>query len=163
MKRALQTTAMVGVFAASAVVPPPEPAPAKSARYAVPSLVRHAHGDPRECDIWPHRRWGPRQLECVIRVVWPRHLERQAIRVATCESGGTYLLADPPPNPASTAKGLFQFLDSTWATTPQFRAERRRHGTRRAYRLVRDPVANTRGARWLYRTGGRWRQWVCKP
>ena len=144
-----------------------------AARHVTTSqLVHRAHQDPYACDFDHDDRYGRKQLECVIRIVWPRRLANEAISVAECESGGGYLLADPPPNPSSTAKGLFQFLDSTWRTTPQYRlalktARSRGIDTYRARsiaaELVRDPVANTRGARWLYRTGGHWRQWQCRP
>lgn len=138
----------------------------------VAELVHNAHGKGRGCDFDHDRRYGPKQLECIIRVTWRGGPAEEAIAVAKCESGGGYLLADPPPNPASTAKGLFQFLDGTWATTPQFRhvyrAAKRKgasygHAIHLAYQAVRDPVWNSRGARWLYLTGGHWSQWVCKP
>jgi hypothetical protein len=135
----------------------------------VNKLVRDADGKARGCDFDHDRRYGPKQSECVIRVVWPGHLEDEAVSVAWCES---VMDATPPPNPASTADGLFQFLDGTWATTPQFREvfrKAKRHGASYghaidlAYQAVRDPVLNARAALWLYLTGGRWRQWVCKP
>lgn len=68
--------------------------------------------------------------------------------VASCETGGTF---DPyARNSSSSASGLFQFLDSTWASQgiPGF--------------SVFDPVANALAtARIVARQG--WRQWVCKP
>ena len=51
---------------------------------------------------------------------------------------------------ASSASGLFQFLDSTWA----------RHGI--AGFSVFDPVANALAAARLVADEG-WSQWVCKP
>lgn len=132
-------------------------------------LARAAHGHARRCDIAAPHHYSPRQIECMILVIWPAGLEHEAVSVARCESN---LVANPPPNPASTADGVFQFLDGTWATTPQFRAvfdKARRagaaygHAIDVAYNAVRDPVLNIRAALWLYLTGGHWRQWVCKP
>lgn len=167
--------AAVGAFCIAPMIGVPD-APAAKHISVHDLLERAGHGpgrDPYRCDIYPRGSWGPKQLECVIRTVFvPRSLADQAVRVAKCESGGGYLLADPPKNPASTAKGLFQFLDGTWRITPQYRHAyhaARRHGSSRkaarriAAEAVRNPVQNTRGARWLYRTGGQWRQWVCQP
>lgn len=163
----LRTLTVAAVVAAAVV-------PSADAR-SVNQLVKAAHGKPYACDF-DHNRgssntrgWGQKQLQCVIIVVMPHQWERWGLRVGRCESGGDHYEADPPPNPASTAKGLFQFLDGTWATTPQFKAAyraARRHGlTRRAslriaYRAVRDPVQNSKGARWLVSTSGP-SQWDC--
>lgn len=68
-----------------------------------------------------------------------------AMRVMDCESKG-----DPyVDNPYSSASGLFQFLDSTWAFTPY------------ANQSVYDPVANVAAAAWLFYTEGP-HHWVCK-
>ena len=70
-----------------------------------------------------------------------------ALRVAKCESG-----YNPNAiNPSSHASGLFQFLPSTWASTPQAKAGK----------SVFDPVANAQGAAWLYQRWGPG-QWVCR-
>ena len=72
-----------------------------------------------------------------------------AYRVASCETGGTF---NPLAyNRRSGASGLYQFLPSTWRSTPQAKAGL----------SVFDPYANAAGAAWLYRTYGP-SQWACK-
>ncbi len=68
-----------------------------------------------------------------------------ALQVAACESG------DNPNavNPSSGAEGLFQFLPSTWRSSPY------------ASSSPFDPVANAEAAAWLYRTSGPG-AWVCQ-
>lgn len=68
--------------------------------------------------------------------------------VAGCETGHTY--SAYTRNASSSASGLFQFLDSTWAS----------QGV--AGFSVFDPVANALGAARIVARQG-WRQWVCKP
>jgi peptidoglycan hydrolase CwlO-like protein len=72
-----------------------------------------------------------------------------ALRVAKCESGYNPLAV----NRSSGASGLFQFLPSSWANTPQGKAGQ----------SVFDANANALGAAWYYnatgRTGG---PWSCK-
>jgi Transglycosylase SLT domain len=71
--------------------------------------------------------------------------QQWALRVAKCESNyNPYAV-----NRSSGASGLFQFLPSTWAGTPQ-RAQ-----------SVFDPVANAQAAAWLYQRYGP-SQWSCK-
>jgi hypothetical protein len=68
-----------------------------------------------------------------------------ALQVAACESGD-----DPGAvNPSSGAEGLFQFLPSTWRSSP--------YATSSPF----DPVANAEAAAWLYRTSGPG-AWVCQ-
>lgn len=67
------------------------------------------------------------------------------LRVARCES-----VLDPSAvNPSSNASGLFQFLPSTWATTPY------------ADQNIFDPVANAEAAGWMWENGRRG-EWVCQ-
>ena len=67
------------------------------------------------------------------------------LRVATCESN-----LDPTEvHPVSQASGLFQFLPSTWATTPY------------ADQDIFDPVANANAAGWMWSVGRR-NEWVCQ-
>jgi hypothetical protein len=72
-----------------------------------------------------------------------------ALRVAKCESNYNPLAF----NRSSGASGLFQFLPSSWANTPQGKAGM----------SVFDAAANAQGAAWYYnatgRTGG---PWSCK-
>jgi soluble lytic murein transglycosylase-like protein len=70
-----------------------------------------------------------------------------AYRVAWCESryyAGAY-------NRWSGASGLFQFIPSTWRSTPQGRAGMSPF----------DPYANAAAAAWLYRNYGA-SQWSCR-
>lgn len=67
------------------------------------------------------------------------------LRVAQCES-----VLDPNAvNPASGVSGLFQFLPSTWATTPY------------ANQDIFDPVANSEAAAWMWANGRR-NEWHCQ-
>jgi len=72
-----------------------------------------------------------------------------ALRVAKCESNYNPMAV----NRSSGASGLFQFLPSSWANTPQGKAGQ----------SVFDAAANAAGAAWYYnatgRTGG---PWSCK-
>lgn len=67
------------------------------------------------------------------------------LRVATCESN----LTPTAVNPTSQASGLFQFIPSTWATTPY------------ADEDIFDPVANARAAGWMWDNGRR-NEWECQ-
>lgn len=67
------------------------------------------------------------------------------LRVARCES-----VLDPSAvNPYSNASGLFQFLPSTWATTPY------------ADQDIFDAEANANAAGWMWSVGRR-NEWVCQ-
>lgn len=66
-------------------------------------------------------------------------------RKARCESR----LTATAKNPRSTATGLFQFLDSTWASTPFAGFD------------VYSPYANALAAGWMHDTG-RGSEWVCR-
>lgn len=67
------------------------------------------------------------------------------LRVARCESN----LNPNAVNPTSQASGLFQFLPSTWETTPY------------ADQNIFDPVANANAAAWMWDNGRR-NEWVCQ-
>jgi soluble lytic murein transglycosylase-like protein len=66
------------------------------------------------------------------------------LAVARCESG----LNPRAVNPASEASGLFQFLPSTWRTTPYANAS------------IFDAEANANAAAWMWSVGRR-NEWVC--
>ncbi len=66
------------------------------------------------------------------------------IAVARCES----TLNPRAVNRSSGASGLFQFLPSTWRTTPY------------AAQSIFDPVASANAAAWMWSVGRR-REWVC--
>jgi len=67
------------------------------------------------------------------------------LRVARCESE----LTPTAVNPTSQASGLFQFLPSTWETTPY------------ADEDIFDPVASARAAAWMWDNGRR-NEWECQ-
>jgi len=68
-------------------------------------------------------------------------------RKANCETGGTFNpLAD---NPTSDASGLFQFMPSTFASTPYARLS------------IWSPYANALAAGWMHEHG-RGGEWVCR-
>lgn len=67
------------------------------------------------------------------------------IAVARCESS----LNPNAVNRSSGASGLFQFLPSTWRTTPY------------ASSNIFDPYANANAAAWMWSVG-RKREWVCQ-
>jgi hypothetical protein len=68
-------------------------------------------------------------------------------RKARCETGGTF---EPSSvNPSSGAAGLYQFLPSTWQTTP--------------YRMfsAMSPYASALAAGWMHSVG-RGGEWACR-
>lgn len=68
-----------------------------------------------------------------------------ANRVSACESGGSATAQNP-----SGATGLFQFMPSTWASTPQGQAGM----------SPTDPNASAQAAAWMY-SQGRQSAWSC--
>jgi hypothetical protein len=68
-------------------------------------------------------------------------------RKASCETGGTFNKFSR--NLSSGAAGLFQFLPSTWRSTPY------------ASMSIWDPVANALAAGWMH-VHGRGGEWVCQ-
>ena len=84
--------------------------------------------------------------ESEIAARWPAEQVGNACRIMMCESGGNPL-AD---NPSSSASGLFQFLDSTWAN---------RYGYSRAVHAT--PNLQLDGALSLWQSSG-WRPWSCR-
>lgn len=70
-------------------------------------------------------------------------------RKASCETGGT--LSPFAYNRSSHASGLFQFLPSTWRSTPYGRYS------------IWDPYANALAAAWMHSPAvGRGGEWVCR-
>lgn len=67
-------------------------------------------------------------------------------RKADCETGGTF---DPKAHNPSGASGLFQFLGSTWRSTPYARFS------------VWSPYANALAAGWMHEQG-RGGEWACR-
>lgn len=68
-------------------------------------------------------------------------------RKARCETGGTF--SARAYNPGSQASGLFQFLPSTWASTPYGRFS------------VWSAYANALAAGWMH-AHGRGGEWACR-
>lgn len=88
--------------------------------------------------------------ESLIQIHFPDEAGRTwARRVMACESGGN----PDAENPVSTASGLFQFLDSTWAWASEGA------GFRNAD--VYDASTHVAVAAWLYYNVGP-SQWSCK-
>lgn len=77
-----------------------------------------------------------------------------AAAVMRCESRG-YAYAD---NPHSTARGLFQFIRSTWNWVAGILGLPA-YGTG----IVYDGHANIKAAAWLSAGGTDWTHWVCQP
>ena len=67
-------------------------------------------------------------------------------RKADCETGGTF---DPNAHNSSGASGLFQFMPSTWASTPY------------AAFSIWSPYANALAAGWMH-AQGRGDEWTCQ-
>ena len=93
------------------------------------------------------REWSERRIIEIIEDAARRYNQPRAamLRVARCESG-----LDPyARNPDGPYYGLFQFLPSTWRSTP--------YGNEDWY----DPRANARAAAWMWKVGRR-NEWACQ-
>lgn len=106
------------------------------------------------------RRWlgGVAQWRPLVEQYFPAEYVEEAMIIMACESGGN----PDAKNPNSTATGLFQFLDGTWAWMTVL------SGWEGHSRL--DPEANVAVAAYLFeysiRTNhplGRWGHWECQP
>ena len=92
------------------------------------------------------RRWHDNSMEAIAYASVAYGVDyTMLLRKARCESR----LYPYAKNPTSTASGLFQFLTSTWATTPYARFS------------IWDPYANALAAGWMH-ANGRGREWVCR-
>lgn len=105
-------------------------------------------------------RWtgSVEQWRSLVEKYFPEDRVEEALRVMACESRGN----PNAKNPASTATGLFQFLDRTWAWMSVM------SGWNGYSRL--DPEANVAVAAYLMKfsirsghPGGAWGHWECKP
>lgn len=76
----------------------------------------------------------------------------QAVRVATCESGLDAQAYNPIVVANGHAKGVFQIIDATWATTSE------------RDQSPYNAEANIQAAWEIFsRDGHRWFEWVCQP
>ena len=93
------------------------------------------------------REWSERRIIEIIEDAADRYNQsrRAMVRVARCESG-----LDPyAKNPDGPYYGLFQFLPSTWRSTPYRNDD------------WYDPKANARAAAWMWKEGRR-NEWACQ-
>lgn len=92
--------------------------------------------------------WSQDEIIAIIYAAADRYGQSREdmLRVARCESGLNPRAVGPAPYYAS---GLFQFLQSTWASTPY------------ASEDIFDPVANANAAGWMWSVGRR-NEWVCQ-
>ncbi len=92
--------------------------------------------------------WSQDEIIAIIYAAADRYGQSREdmLRVARCESGLNPRAVGPAPYYAS---GLFQFLRSTWASTPYANED------------IFDPVANANAAGWMW-SAGRRNEWVCQ-
>jgi hypothetical protein len=93
------------------------------------------------------KEWSERRIIRIVHEAADRYDQprKAMVRVARCESN-----LDPyARNPAGPYLGLFQFLRSTWKTTP-YRDED-----------IFDPKANAFAAAWMWKKGRR-DEWACQ-
>ena len=97
---------------------------------------------------------GVEQWRPLVERYWPADLVGWALKIMACESGG-----DPwADNPRSTARGLFQFLRSTWDRGPALALGLPSYDSGAPY----NPEWNIAAAAWLYQNWGGESQWSCK-
>ncbi len=91
--------------------------------------------------------WSTDEIIAIIYAAADRYGQSREdmLRVARCESGLDPYNVTPP----YSASGLFQFLPSTWASTPYANED------------IFDPVANANAAGWMWSVGRR-NEWVCQ-
>lgn len=110
---------------------------------------------PGQCNDYQRPNFTPAEVKCVIRRVFPDHLEDEAINVANCESRLNPLVT----NDSTEAAGVFQFLPSTW----------RRKWNPYRRKSPYNTVTNVRAAKVLYHlqdSNGAmygWTPWSCSP
>lgn len=105
-----------------------------------------AHHEPAKIRYFMHRCSQERPLDCIHRASLHRHVPfRTMTGIAWRESR-----YDPyAKNPSSTASGLFQFLNTTWANTPY------------ASRNVFSAKWNSLAAAYLMSQPGGMSHWAC--
>lgn len=159
--RLLATTlvAVIAIAVLTATVAPERTSSSSSARLVVKTVEKRYQG--RTAREWASRAWHLRvMLRRERRVLLSRPSVREAIdlacatygycdslwRKADCETGGTF---DPLAHNRSGASGLFQFMPSTFASTPYARLS------------IWSPYASAMAAGWMHEQG-RGGEWVCR-
>jgi hypothetical protein len=111
------------------------------------------------CETEPHDWSAEEWRDLVAEHFDPLEQTENALLVMDCESGGNPFAK----NPVSTASGLFQFLDSTWAWVAGNTGSPGFHEGRY------EPVWNVTNAAWLvewsigyYGPDNPWAQWTCR-
>jgi len=119
---------------------------------------RAAQADLKEAQAKYRWTGSVEQWRWLVEKYFPADRVDEALRVMACESRGN----PNAKNPSSSATGLFQFLDGTWAWMSVM------SGWGGYSRL--DPEANTAVAAYLMdfsirsgHPGGAWGHWECKP
>jgi hypothetical protein len=119
---------------------------------------RAAQADLKEAQAKYRWTGSVEQWRWLVEKYFPADRVDEALRVMACESRGN----PNAKNPSSSATGLFQFLDGTWAWMSVM------SGWGGYSRL--DPEANTAVAAYLMNfsirsghPGGAWGHWECKP
>jgi hypothetical protein len=108
---------------------------------------RHLERIHEDGESEPGRVWTEAEIVEIIEEAARRHDQpaTDLLRVGRCESN-----LDPGAfNPSGPYHGLFQFLRSTWASTPY------------AERDIYDPAANANAAAWMWQQGRRG-EWACQ-
>lgn len=130
--------------------PTPTPTEAPAAPVAptpTPAEAPAAPNEPSAPDVDGTDGYSEQEIINIIYAAADRYGQprEDMLRVARCES-----VLDPNAvNSASNASGLFQFLPSTWASTPY------------ADQNIFDPVASANAAGWMWEVGRR-NEWVCQ-
>lgn len=129
-------------------VQPPESTVAAVVNVDSGFLVEHhpnIESGPENADLGPVERW---------RLLVEEHFPPGEVETAMCVLSGESRGDPNADNPRSTARGLFQFLRSTWNDMVPTEVTGGPYGSG----VVYDPEANIRAAAWLQAAEG-WSQW----
>lgn len=162
MIRLLGATGAAALLGIGAVPPPSdEPASPRIMAARAPIIVVSTYQG-RTAHQWANRyHHATRRLQSLRRVLLHKPTVVEAInlacatygncstlwRKARCETGGTF--SSRSLNSSSGASGIFQFLPSTWRSTPYGRMS------------IWSPYANALAAGWMHQQG-RGGEWACR-